>query len=273
MAVQWLVNGEAGRGVDPGDRGLAYGDGLFETMAVSGGAVPRLAYHFERLVEGSDRLGIPRPDLGAAEREIAAQAAGLERAVAKLIVTRGSGGRGYAPPAQPEPTRILGIFPWPAYDAAHYTRGIVVETLDVTIAENPRLAGLKHLCRLEQVLARRELGERRADEGLVRRAGGELVGGSSTNVFIVREGRVGTPGMDTCGVAGVMRRIVIETCVREGLACDEVELRDADLRAADELFVTNAVAGVRPVRELDGRAYALGPVTRRLMRATDVETV
>lgn len=268
--MQWLVNGEAGRGVDPADRGLAYGDGLFETMAVRDGSVPRLVYHFERLVAGCERLGIPRPDIEAVEREIAGRVAGLERAVAKLIVTRGSGGRGYAPPAHPEPTRILGIFPWPPYEAAHYTRGIVAETLDVTIAEHARLAGLKHLCRLEHVLAQRELAAGSADEGLVRRAGGPLVGGTSTNLFIVRDGRVATPAVDTCGVAGVMRRIVIETCAREGIEITEAELRDADLRAADEVFVTNAVAGVRPVRELDGRACAPGPVTRRLMQATDV---
>jgi 4-amino-4-deoxychorismate lyase len=270
VSGRWVVNGVSGGRVDASDRGLAYGDGLFETMAARGGSVPRLEYHFERLVEGCDRLAIPRPNLDTVAAEIGAEVAGLERAVVKLIVTRGGGGRGYRPPANAEPARILGIFPWPERDASHYTRGIVLRSVDVPIGENERLAGLKHLCRLEQVLAELELADGTADEGLQKRRDGRIVGGTSSNVFVVRGGRVTTPAIVACGVRGVMRRIVIETCGREGVPVAEADLVDADVHAADEVFVTNAIAGVRPVRGYDGSAFEVGPVTRRLMEATEI---
>lgn len=268
MNVQWLVNGASGGSLDPGDRGLAYGDGLFETMAVRGGGVPRLTYHFDRLVEGCERLGMPKPDLDLLTSEVRRQARGIERGVVKLIVTRGTGGRGYAPPAHPELTRIIGIFPWPERDASHYTKGLVLASSGVPVAENARLAGLKTLGRLEQVLARMEM-PAGADEALVKRAGGEIVGGTISNVFVVRTGRVSTPAVATCGVRGVMRRIVMETCARQGARVEETDLLDADLHAADEIFVTNAVAGVRPVREYAGRMFSVGPVTRRLQEAVN----
>lgn len=266
MSVQWYVNGVASAGVDPGDRGLAYGDGLFETMAVRGGQVPRLAYHFDRLAEGCERLGMAALDFDIVGAEVRARIADRERAVAKLVVTRGTGARGYRPPAQAELTRILGIFPWPDRDPSHYTRGIVLASSGVPIGDNPRLAGLKTLARLEQVLAQIELADT-ADEALQMRTSGQVVGGTSSNVFVVRDGRVSTPAIVACGVSGIMRRIVIETCVRDAIAVDERDLVDADVHAADEVFVTNAIAGVRPVREYDGRTYAAGPVTRRLQQA------
>lgn len=271
MNVQWLVNGYSDSCVDAADRGLAYGDGLFETMAARGGRIARLGYHLERLAEGCARLGIPRPDPDLVTAEIERLIAGVDRAVAKLVLTRGSGGRGYRPPRRAEPTRILGIFPWPEYGASHYTRGIVLESVSIPIGENARLAGLKHLCRLEQVLAQMELEGGAADEGLQKTARGYIVGGTSSNVFIVRDGRVSTPSVSKCGVRGVMRRLVIEACAVQGVPVAEARLLDADLHAADELFVTNALAGVRPVREYDGRAYDVGPVTRSLQRATDTD--
>ncbi len=271
MRVRWLVNGHPDGRVEAADRGLAYGDGLFETMAVHAGAVPRLEHHFDRLVEGCDRLAIPRPDLGVVAAEIGASVAGLDRAVAKLVLTRGTGERGYRPPADAKPTRILSIGPWPGYDASHYTRGIVLENVNVTVGENEWLAGLKHLSRLEQVLAQMELAATEADEGVQRRADGAIVGGTSTNLFTVRDGSVATPAIVKCGVRGVMRRLAVEACERLAVPVAETELFAADLLAADELFVTSAVAGVRPVRRYGGRDYEIGPVTRALQRATDAE--
>lgn len=266
MDVEWLVNGVPSRCVDADDRGLAYGDGLFETMAVRGGRVPWIAYHLERLAEGCERLGMAGLKLDVVEGEVRERVNRLERAVVKAIVTRGGGGRGYAPPARPELTRIIGIFPWPERDASHYTQGLVLASSTVPVAENTRLAGLKTLARLEQVLAQMEM-PAGADEAVQKRATGEIVGGTSSNVFIVRAGRVSTPAIRTCGVRGVMRRVVMETCARHGLKVEEADLFDADLHAADELFVTNAVRGVRPAREYDGRALEIGPVARRLEQA------
>lgn len=267
-ANTWLVNGAPDGAVHPSDRGLAYGDGLFETMAARDGAVPWLGHHLERLADGCRRLAIPLPDPHRLREEIRSQVPATGRAVVKLIVTRGSGARGYAPPGDPNPTRLIGIAPWPEHPASNYTRGIRMRTLKLRLGENAALAGLKHLCRLEQVLARQELQHAPDDEGLMLDGRGFAIGGTSCNVFAVTAGsRVGTPRLDRCGVRGVMRRIVLERCAALGLEASERDMDVAALYAAEELFVTNAVFGIWPVRRLDGQVFEPGRVTRALQDA------
>ncbi|HEY7671983.1 MAG TPA: aminodeoxychorismate lyase [Gammaproteobacteria bacterium] len=248
-------------GVDPRDRGLAYGDGLFETMAAAGGAIRWLDYHLERLVAGCERLAIPAPRDAELRREIAAQTPPRDRAVIKVIVTRGIGARGYRPPADAVPTVIVGAAPWPS---AHSADPVALVTCATRLGENPHLAGLKHLCRLEHVLAQLELQKRGLDEGLLLSTSGHVVSATSNNVFAAFGARVCTPRLDRCGVRGVMRRLVLEACVPLGLVAQEVDLDVTDLTQADELFVTNSLFGVRPVCRLDDQTYAVGPVTRRL---------
>ena len=273
MQATWTVNGAAG-GVDPADRGLAYGDGLFETMAAAEGAVPLLDYHLERLAIGCDRLAIPVPDLAGLRREIDRGTPARGRAIVKVIVTRGSAARGYTPPDDPSPNVLIGSLPWLAPPAAHYTQGIELATCELRLGENPKLAGLKHLCRLEQVMAQLELKARGFREGLLLSASGLVVGGTSSNVFAVAGGCVYTPQIDRCGVSGVMRRVVLETCATLRLPRAETDMGLETLRQADEVFFTNAVLGLRPVGRLDDVTYPVGPVTRairaRLGAAEDV---
>jgi 4-amino-4-deoxychorismate lyase len=263
----WLVNGRPGQ-VDPADRGIAYGDGLFETMLARDGRIRWLDYHLARLLDGCSRLGIDGVDEQSLRAEITAHLPSRP-AVVKLIVTRGVGIRGYRPPHGCEPTRILAISSWSGYPADHYTSGIRVRTCELRLGENPRLAGMKHLNRLEQVLASKEIEASGADEGLLLDTSGRVVGGGSTNVFVVRRGRLLTPSIERSGIRGVMRRIVLEAAVAAGIDSTETELERNALDDADELFVTNALSFIRPVRELDGRAYAIGPVTRQLMTSVD----
>lgn len=264
-----LVNGRPGS-VDPRDRGLAYGDGVFETMACRDGRIRWLDYHLDRLLLGCGRLAIPAPDRDLLRDEIRAHCPPGEPAVVKLIVTRGVGPRGYPIPEPAEPTRILTIGPWPRLAADDYTRGIAVRTCALRLGENPQLAGLKHLCRLEQVLAQMEIHGTAAQEGLVRSSSGYVVGGISSNVFAVRAGTLLTPRLHRCGVGGVMRRVVLEHAGEVGLAAREADLLPADLAEADEVFMTNAVFGIKPVRELDGRTFPVGPKTRELIELLGV---
>ena len=132
------------------------------------------------------------------------------------------------------------------------------------LGENPALAGIKHCNRLEQVLARRECSDPDIAEALLFSSSGALVSGTMSNVFLVRGSQVLTPCIDRCGVAGVMRGLVLEIAGEAGISAEERRLDAADLAAAEELFLTNALTGIRPVRELDGTGVALGPVTRRL---------
>jgi 4-amino-4-deoxychorismate lyase len=265
VETQWFVNGRAS-GLDPADRGLAYGDGLFETMAATDGVIGWLDYHLERLADGCRRLAFPVFDERATRAELAARCPTSGRAVVKLIVTRGSGDRGYGPPQPSQPTRIVAISDWPERPARHYTHGITVRVCALRLGENPLLAGLKHLNRLEQVLAELELRGSDAQQGLLLSTRGRVVGGSSSNVFAVRDGGLLTPALTRCGIRGVMRRVVLESARDLGLRAEERDLRLADLHAADELFVTNALIGIWPVARLDDQHYSPGIVTRRLMQ-------
>lgn len=268
MEPLWLVNGRQG-GVDPSDRGLAYGDGLFETMGAADGVIRWLDYHLERLADGCARLAMPPFDERAIRGEIRAHCPRAGRAVVKLIVTRGSGARGYGPPALSEPTRILSISAWPDHPAENYSAGIRVKVCELRLAEAPRLAGMKHLCRLEQVLAELELG-RSAQQGLLLDQSGRVIGGTRCNVFAVRDGRLLTPALDRCGIRGVMRRVVLETAAATGLAAEECDLTLGDLRSAAELFMTNSLFGIWPVSQLDEQPFPVGTVTRELMQRLGV---
>jgi 4-amino-4-deoxychorismate lyase len=261
----WLVNGQPS-GVDPADRGLAYGDGLFETMAARDGSVRWLELHLDRLIDGCHRLAIPPPERSVIEAEVAAHCPQAGRATIKLIVTRGPGNRGYAPPESPRPTRVLAVSSWPDYPLEHYEAGIRVRVCRLRLGENPALAGLKHLNRLEQVLAQLELRGSDAQQGLLLDSADRVVGGSSSNVFAVRSGRLLTPALERAGVKGVMRRAVLAAAARLGIESAECDLSLAELLSADELFMTNALFGIWPVAVLDERRFAPGTVTRRLMR-------
>jgi len=260
----WLVNGRS-TAVDPADRGLAYGDGLFETMAAADGRIRWLDYHLERLISGCRRLAIGPIDQAEVRAEIATRCPRTGRAVVKLIITRGSGARGYGPPEQGQPTRILGISSWHGYPRNHYTEGIRVRVCELRIGESAALAGLKHLCRLEQVLAQIELREHDVDQGLLLDTSGYVVGGSSGNVFAVRGHDLLTPALTRNGVAGVMRRVVLEIAADAGLNAVESNLTLHELRRANELFMTNALCGILPIAKLDEQAFSPGPATRQLM--------
>ncbi|HKJ75680.1 MAG TPA: aminotransferase class IV, partial [Gammaproteobacteria bacterium] len=139
-----LVDGKESDRLDVRDRGLQYGDGLFETLAVRDGRPRRWSAHLERLEVGCQRLGIPVPDQDVLGRDAERCCAGHVRAVLKLLVTRGSGGRGYRPPAEPRPRRILMTSPWPEYPDDHWAEGVRLRYCDTPLGVSPALAGLKH---------------------------------------------------------------------------------------------------------------------------------
>jgi 4-amino-4-deoxychorismate lyase len=262
-----LIDGRESDCLPADDRGLAYGDGLFETMRCERGGVPLLELHLARLREGCARLGLEPPDGALVRAEIERLADRRAGGVVKLTLTRGGGGRGYAPPIRPRPRRILAWHALPDYPAAHYREGVRVWLTSTRLGRAPTLAGLKHLGRLEQVLASMEPAPQGCAEGLMRDYDGRVVEGIRSNVFLVRGGGLATPRLDECGVAGVMRRLVIEEAAGLGLSTGETRLAVDDLAAADELFLTSSVFGIWPVVALVEPAarWPVGPVTRRLM--------
>ena len=251
-------------GVSPYDRGLHYGDGLFETIVCVNGRARFLSLHLERLSLGCERLRIALGDVEPLRKEIQAAAAAGD-ALIKVIVTRGEAvARGYGPSGSEVPSRFVFRYPLPPENVAASRDGIRAAVAKLRYGENPLLAGLKHLNRLEQVLARSEIPPEDAAELLVFSRTGFLVSGTMSNVFVVFKERVLTPKLDVCGVAGVMRRVILREAVASGVHAIEGVINDVDLTQADEVFVTNARVGIWPVRTLDGREIGVGPVTRRL---------
>ena len=245
------------------DRGLAYGDGLFETIAVRNGRAALLPHHLARLEDGLRRLAID-VDVTQVEAELSAFAAELHTGVAKLLITRGDGLRGYAAPQPSRARRILLGNPLPAYPTSNAESGIRLFPCATRLAEQPLLAGLKHLNRLEQVLARNEWQDSAFAEGLMRDVSGRVVEGVFSNLFLVRDGALFTPALSRCGVAGVMRAQVLALAAREGIAVQVCDIAYEELLSADEVFLCNSLYGIWPVRELAASVWSVGPLTRKL---------
>ena len=260
-----LINGKQEQNIPVTDRGLQYGDGLFETIEVKDGQCPHWQRHMQRLARGCEQLGIAMPDTELLLNEALQVCHGEKRAVLKIILTRGSGGRGYRVPEHSEPTRILSNHPWPEYSDSNSCEGIHLHLCHTTLSTQPALAGIKHLNRLEQVMARREWDDPDVAEGLMSDASGLVVEGTMSNVFAARAGQLYTPVISHCGVAGTMRERIIETAAALSIPVTETTLRIDDLYTMEELFVCNSIIGIWPVRELATRSYiAPGTVTRQL---------
>lgn len=263
MSPDSLIDGVPETRLALADRGLQYGDGVFETLAVRAGRPEFWEPHLIRLATGCERLGLPLPAAGLLRREADRLCAARNRAVLKIVLTRGCGGRGYRPPQPCRPTRALSLHPWPA-DAVPLAP-VTVRWCAHPLSENPRLAGLKHLNRLDQVMARAEWDDPDLQEGLMCLADGTPIEATAANLFLVRDGRLHTPRLDRAGIAGIVRGVLIGRARQLGLEVIEARVDRDELLAADELFLCNSVYGLRPVRALGERRWpAPGPLTRRL---------
>ncbi len=262
MTSRVLVDGAAGDRLSVLDRGLAYGDGLFESIRLVDARAPLWSRHMQRLAEGCRRLGLPAPEVDLLWREARRVSRDMPQAVVRITVTRGNGERGYAMPASPQPLRIVAAFAPPQVADEAYRQGVRVRLCELRLAEQPLLAGIKHLNRLEQVLARAEWSDPAIAEGLLCDTGGRLICATRANLFAVGDGVLLTPALDRCGVAGVARAEVLHACPRARVA----ELMPATLARASEVFLSSSVRGIVPVRALDEHVYAVGALTRHLQQ-------
>jgi 4-amino-4-deoxychorismate lyase len=261
-----MINGEITRFVDSADRGLNYGDGVFTTLPVVQGVPVFLARHLARLQADAGRLSVPFPGLAVLTDE-ARRISGLHaESVLKITLTQGVGGRGYRRPQRSEGIRIIGVHPKPNYPESITEDGVRARVCEIRLGLNSRLAGKKHLNRLEQVLARAEWSDEHIGEGLMLDYEGFLIEGVMSNVFLVRKGVLLTPLLDRCGVSGVMRGLVLDAARELGLQVEQARILPEEAMNADELFLTNSVIGLWPVCLLDGRKIPLGRITRLLSR-------
>lgn len=266
-----LVNGAPGHAVEVADRGFALGDGLFETIAIRAGQPRYWPDHRDRLLDGCRRLGIPEPDPDILADELERARGDIAHGSARITVSRGPGPRGYAAPAQPVPTRVVACDP-PAAVAGPSPRAFRLRWCATRLALQPALAGLKHLNRLEQVLARAEWRDPAIHEGIMRATDGRVVECVAANLFLIRDDRVITPALDECGVAGVMRRQVLRAAAALGVDHEIRRVEAEELALAEAVFVTNALWGPVPVDHIDGVDYSpehtvLQRIRQRLERA------
>lgn len=246
------------------DRGLQYGDGLFETVLLRGGRARFLDAHLARLSNGLARLGIGF-DAWTALRADMDHATMLAPALAvlKIVVTRGTGPRrGYSPRGCERARRIVMLFATPP--PPDLAAGVDLRVATMRATSQPALAGLKHLNRLENVLAAMEPEHDAHFESLMLGASGELVGGTMSNVFAVHGRAISTPRIVESGVEGIMRAVVLHESAGLGFAPQERRMTPADLLTADEVFITNARLGVVPARRVGEHAIRMRDTAMRL---------
>lgn len=254
-----LINGIQSTEIAATDRGLAYGDGLFSTIKVELGQVQLWHFHLQRLQLGAEQLFFPEVDWEALKNEIGLLAQTMinkPQAVIKVIITRGSGGRGYSSKGCNEPLRILSSHDFPSFYEKWQVEGINLILCDHKLAINPQLAGLKTLNRLEQVIIKHELEAVDATEGIVCDMNGLVVEACSANVFIFLDNKWRTPRLDECGVKGVKRRQVIESALKAGIAISEESITVNDLFRAKAVCLTNALMGLIPVKQFQSHRYS-----------------
>ncbi|WP_376695467.1 aminodeoxychorismate lyase [Wenzhouxiangella sp. EGI_FJ10305] len=264
--VDALVNGEPCNVVPLDDRGLLYGDHLFETVAFVCGRAPLWDRHMARLARDARRLLMPEVDPDLLAAECARLVDGQRRAVVRITLTRGSGGRAYEPPDAPRPRRILARRPWSATIDQVRTEGIVLHTSPVRLSVGRELAGIKHGNRLEQVLAAEHARRAGVDEAVLFDVDGRLVEAIAGNLVLLIDGKAVTPRLAGSGVAGVGLEWLGE---RLGSDLATRELDAENLRRAESAMVINSVAGIRPVRKLDDRALEISETCRRWQRLWD----
>lgn len=285
-----LVNGVSGNLISIRDRGLLYGDGVFRTLRASGGHARHWPLHYQKLQQDCNALGIACPDFELLSAELNKLLLDHPDGAVKLIVTRGQGTRGYAPKVgnpQPTsgwaeltpppdlitPTHIWDVAPLPDYPADRATLGIKARLCRLRLSQQPRLAGIKHLNRLENVLAAAEWDDANIAEGLLLDADGNVIEGTRSNLFLVAQGTLVTPDLSRCGVAGVQRERVMAWAARHGMPLQVRAVGLDEMLHSEELFVVNSMIGLWPIRELEQRSWAGFPVAMRIRQALDEETI
>lgn len=242
-----LIDGLTTTVIPADDRGLAYGDGLFETIRLHQGNFLFLNEHLERLQQGCQALHL-QTDLAQIRQWLLQEAAMAPAdAVIKLLLTRGSGGRGYQPSASAQPRCIINTHPLLQTAAADPSNGIKAFVCRQRLAHQPTLAGIKHLNRLEQVLASMEFPDASYHEGLMADYAGSVIEGTRSNLFVSLNGTLQTPALDHCGIQGVLRRKLLE---HFGTEVQVTNISLGSLQDADEVFFANSVMGIWPLKLL-----------------------
>jgi 4-amino-4-deoxychorismate lyase len=251
-----FINGIPTTFIPAHDRGLLYGDGVFRTFVRENGVTRCWQRHFSKLAADCAALGITCPEQALLEDEVACLPPDC---VGKIIVTRGSGARGYAATPGAAQTRIVSASPLPSYPEHYRSSGVKARLCDLRLGHAPRLAGIKHLNRLENVLARMEWDDPEIAEGVLLDESGYVVEGVMSNLFAWREGVLVTPDLSLCGVAGVQRERILGFAGQAGIPVAVRPLVLAEFMASEVIMMSNSVMGLWQILEFNGKVW---PVSR-----------
>jgi len=252
--VTVLVNGEITPHISALDRGVMYGQCIFETIAISNGRACLLDAHLQRLKRGAETLNI-NYDQSVLISEINTLISDVSNAVLRINLTMGEGGRGYLNPEKQQPTRILSLHDYPIYPDLYTQKGIELGLVDIRLSHQPTLAGIKHGNRLEHIIARSQW-QSDWHEALMMDINENIIEATQSNVFIVSDGVIITPCLKKAGVDGVMRQCVIELAKDLKIAVEVKLISVNDVMQADAVFLTNSIIGLWPVKRFNETLYS-----------------
>ncbi len=269
----WVVDRGVYRGqIDSWDRGVQFGDGVFETILILDDKPQNFERHINRLVESLSRLSISNKEsdlslhISNTLADIISKSE-LHSGVLKVLVTRGDSARGYAVPKGLTSNITFFYNPLPVIDCNLYQIGVDLKFCSTQCSINPQLSGMKHLNRLENVLARQELDTEY--EGLMQNHLGNVVEGIMSNIFFERESVLYTPKLDLSGVKGVMRGTIFELCEKSNIDVQVIDIKSDDMNVFQSAFICNSVIGILPVKSIDKRVLNVGTITKQLQTLMD----
>jgi 4-amino-4-deoxychorismate lyase len=261
VTPQYIVNGKLDAQVSPLDRGFAYGDGVFRTMRMTENRVVAWPLHYSKLMEDCNRLDIVCPSSDVLHADI--QRLNEDRvpdAVIKIIVTRGEGTRGYALPALAQPNRVVIKSAYPLYQESNFSEGVSLHLCQLRLGHQPQLAGIKHLNRLENILARMEWNSSAFADGVLQDIDGNVIECTAGNLFIRIGKDLVTPDLSLCGVAGITRQRILQLSEALGLNIYVDRVSMADMMSADEVLICNSLYGAWQVIDFNHRQWPSQPL-------------
>jgi 4-amino-4-deoxychorismate lyase len=252
-AQSYLINGSFNQSISPFDRGFAYGDGVFRTIKMQGGLPECWPQHYQKLVADCAAINIVCPSAELLMSDLSqlflGDAENVElHAIAKIIITRGEGNRGYTPPAITAPMRVVLKSPMPDYPDDRFTHGVTLTVCETRLSAQHLLAGVKTLNRLENVLARMEYTNPDIAEGIMLDAQGNVIECTAANIFARFGDTLMTPSLTQCGIAGITRQRILDIAHTLSLKTAVESFNLDKLLAADEVIICSSLYGAWQVR-------------------------
>ena len=261
------INGKLTNKISIEDRAVQYGDGVFETIAAKDRSLAFWKEHYQRLNKGCKILKIKCPSELFLRKEINKfiKKTKKNKFILKIIISRGIGGRGYNPPRNSKPTRILGIYDWPNYLEKNFTKGIMMDVCKTRISAQPFLSQIKHLNRLEQIIARSEWQNKSISESIMLDLNDNVIEGTMSNIFGIKKNIFYTPIIENSGVEGIMRGVILKLLKKNKKKYVIKKITLKEFLKFDEVFVCNSIFGIWPVIKVSKKKFSFGEKTKKII--------